>query len=88
MVKTVKSLLFALCVAIAVGLAVNGLGRLAYARGWIDVDVSDRQGHGPDRGAEYDGAARWHIKRFAVYCGIVSFPAAAVIARLKMGRPR
>jgi len=78
-----KRLLIAIGIAVVIGLSVNTIGRLAYARGWIDVDVRDEHGHGPDRGREWDRAARFHIARGAILSGLASCPLAilALIVR-------
>jgi hypothetical protein len=71
-----KRLTVAVGIAILIGLSVNGMGLLGYTRGWIDIDVSDRHGGGPDRGPEWDGAARSHISRAAILTGLLSCPLA------------
>lgn len=83
MMKMIRTIIIATLIAAAVGIGVDGIGRCAYSRHWIDVDVSDGQGHGPDRGPEWDGAARFHIRRWAVLSALVCAPAAFVILNRK-----
>ena len=74
--KMIKTIVIGIVFAVLLALCINGAGRLAYARGWIDIDVSDEHGHGPDRGPEWDSAARFHISRTAILSGLVCFPLA------------
>lgn len=81
--KMIRTIIIAALIAVAVSVAVDGIGRFAYSRHWIDIDVSDGQGHGPDRGPEWDGAARGHIRRWAVLSAFVCAPVAIVILNRK-----
>ena len=81
--KMIRTIMIAALIAVVVGVAVDGMGRFAYSRHWIDVDVSDGHGHGPDRGPEWDGAARDHIRRWAELSALACAPVAFVILNRK-----
>jgi hypothetical protein len=89
--KIAKTIMAAIGIAVALGLCVNAVGRLAYARAWIDIDVRDEHGHGPDRGQEWDRAARIRITRTAVLSGFVCCPVVVILLlsrrSLKGGQP-
>ena len=81
-----RTIFVAIVITAVIGAFVDGIGRYAYAHRWIDIDVSDGHGHGPDPGWEWDGVARDHIRKRAVFSGIVCFPIAIIAVRQKKKR--
>jgi hypothetical protein len=81
--KMIRRIILAVLIAMGIGIAVDQAGRLAYSRRWIDIDVSDGQGHGPDRGAEWDGAARGHIRGWAVLSSLACAPVVFAVLKRK-----
>lgn len=81
--KMIRTIVIAVLISVGVGITIDYAGRIEYSRHGIDIDVSDGQRHGPDRGREWDGAARGHIRGWAVLSALACVPVAVVILNRK-----
>ncbi len=68
-----NTLIIILICSVCSAVALAWVARLAEDKGWINVEVGDRYGYGPDRGAEWDRAAHRKIDRYAVASGVAVF---------------
>lgn len=72
------AVLLSLCVAVC----ADTVGVVLYERGHLSIDVGDAQGHGPDRGPEWDHAAKSKIRGMAIGLGAVSLCIALAVPPL------
>ncbi len=78
--KPFRKLLICILVATCAAALWGKFAHTAYDRGLIDIEVSDRHGHGPDRGKEWDNAAHRKINGYSTLSGIVFFAVLAIAA--------